>query len=459
LRKKFQQKSLGTYYTCPEITTYLSKRTIHGCILQKINAARVLDDARGHYFSSMEALLLNLETGLCRKLLAILPTISILDPACGDGAFLVAALETLIGVYEAITSRMAILHDPDLARWLEQARAEYGNLTYFLKKKIICENLFGVDIMQEAVETTKQRLYQALTASEFASIEPVTAIPFNIRTGNALIGLLRLERYMQDGDRTCLNRLLFAEFKQLNITYAQATWDAQKERTGKPIARALTIEDIEALQPFHWGYEFPQIMNERGGFDIVITNPPWEIYKPQAKEFFATHSELVRKNSMRIEDFALERSRLLQASEIRSAWLDYASRFAYQSAYFRSAAQYRRQVSIINGKKYGSDVNLYKLFTEQCYNLLREGGFCGLVIPSGIYTDLGAKNLREMLFEQARITGMCCFENTKTIFAQVHRSYKFVVLMVVIMKSRSYTHLVKLVGNAPKVAQQLCSEM
>ncbi len=61
---------------------------------------------------------------------------------------------------------------------------------------------------------------------------------------------------------------------------------------------------------------------------------------------------------------------------------------------------------MVNGRKAGSDINLYKLFTEQCFNLLRPGGECGIVIPSGIYTDLGTKQLREMLFGQTRISGL-----------------------------------------------------
>src|SRR5262249_23271788 len=65
---------------------------------------------------------------------------------------------------------------------------------------------------------------------------------------------------------------------------------------------------------------------------------------------------------------------------------------------------------------------------EQCYNLLCEGGQCGIVIPSGVYTDLGAKQLRELLFGHTAITGLFCFENRKEIFEGVHRSYKFVVL-------------------------------
>ena len=108
--------------------------------------------------------------------------------------------------------------------------------------------------------------------------------------------------------------------------------------------------------------------------------------------------------------------------------MEYQSGFPFQSAYFRAVQQYENQISTVNGKKQGTDINLYKLFAEQCYNLLREGGQCGIVIPSGIYTDLGAKQLREMLFNQAQVTGLFCFENNKAIFENVHRSYKIVVL-------------------------------
>ncbi|MEH2423961.1 MAG: hypothetical protein V7K48_24565 [Nostoc sp.] len=82
----------------------------------------------------------------------------------------------------------------------------------------------------------------------------------------------------------------------------------------------------------------------------------------------------------------------------------------------------------MNGKKAGTDINLYKLFTEQCFNLLRSGGECGIVIPSGIYTDLGTKQLREMLFSQTKVTGLFCLENRKIIFEEVDSRFKFVVL-------------------------------
>ena len=430
MKKGFNQKFFGVYYTPPEITRYLCQRTIHSSILQKINAAGSSSSTRESHFASMEELLANLDVRLCREMLTILPTISVLDPACGDGAFLVAALDTLTCIYQAISGSIELMRDPYLAHWLEKARAEYSNLTYFLKRKIIGENLFGVDFLEEAVEMAKLCLYLSLAAcvEDGEEVEPLAAIDFNIQAGNALIGLLRLDEDVQDRNPSYCNRVLFDEFNRLGIKYEQSTWNYEKHSQGKLIQRALTGDDIDALHPFHWGYEFPRVMNERGGFDIIVTNPPWEIFKPQAKEFFAIHSDLVCKNKMRIEDFEMERAKLLQDPEIRSAWLDYASHFAYQSAYFRLAEQYRNQSSTVNGKKHNSDINLYKLFTEQCYNLLREGGQCGLVVPSGIYTDLGARQLREMLFTKTRVTGMCCFENARPIFAGVHRSYKFVVL-------------------------------
>ena len=161
---------------------------------------------------------------------------------------------------------------------------------------------------------------------------------------------------------------------------------------------------------------------------MILTNPPWEIWKPQAKEFFAEHSELVTKNAMRIEDFEKERGKLLRDPAVRRAWLAYQSRFPHLSLYFRKSPQYPNQIAVVGGKKAGTDINLYKLFLERCFNLLCPGGACGIVIPSGIYTDLGTRQLREMLFTHTRILGLFGFENRKNIFEGVDSRFKFVTL-------------------------------
>ncbi|MGK7873812.1 MAG: DNA methyltransferase [Xenococcaceae cyanobacterium] len=504
--KYINQKAFGAYYTRPEITEYLCDHTINKLIVDRVNAAisplsypppvpLKKGEAEGVStvaFQDINELLIQLDSNLCNLLInEILPSLSILDPACGSGAFLVAAMKTLISVYSAVIGTIKLKGDRRLKQWLSEIESGHPSLSYFVKKRIITDNLYGVDIMEEATEIAKLRLFLALVSSaqEVDELEPLPNIDFNIMSGNSLIGLIRvdeesfdtvgdskhkqgnllqslaasnyrqiledknqsIELYkkhafeLEDGSgtpqenrlqmlrnhidkvnresSTKLNQLLLDEFStKLGIKYEQA------QLKGRGKKRILKIADIEALKPFHWGYHFDKVIEEKGGFDVIITNPPWEIFKPNAKEFFADHSEKISKKKMSLKEFKAEMKRLLVNEEIKNAWLEYQSNYIHQKEYFRLAPQYQYQVPIINGKRHVQDVNLYKLFLEQCLNLLRPQGECGLVIPSGIYTDLGAKKLREMLFGKTNITGLFCFENRKAIFEGVDSRFKFVVL-------------------------------
>jgi hypothetical protein len=423
---------------------------------------------------------MDLDGSLCRELLFdVLPNITLLDPACGSGAFLVAAMKVLINVYAAVIGKIKFLNQKDLTTWLDKTEREHRSLSYFIKKRIITDNLYGVDIMEEATEIARLRLFLALvaSASDVNQLEPLPNIDFNILPGNSLIGLMRVKdedferlhaqaslfrrsyrellaeknrlidnythsaTFSQDltalrneidtkkeQARTTLDDILLEEFRKLGIKFEESTWDMEKNREGRPFKRPLRASDVAELHPFHWGYEFDRIMNERGGFDAIITNPPWETFQPDAKEFFADYSDAVTKKSMGIKQFELELKRLLMNPRTKKAWLDYHSMFNHQRHFFRVADQYKNQVPIIDGKRHGKDVNLFKLFLEQCFNLLREGGECGIVVPSGIYTDLGAKQLREMLFSNTEVTGLFCFENRRQIFENVDSRFKFVVL-------------------------------
>lgn len=482
--KYINQKAFGAYYTRPEITEYLCVNTIHRLILAAVNTsetvAQHIPGTKLYRYESVSDLLMDLDVTLCRRLLnEVLPRLSLLDPACGSGAFLVAAMRTLINLYAAIIGKIKFLNDRNLTDWLTKTEREHKSIGYFIKKRIITDNLYGVDIMEEATEIAKLRLFLALVASaeSVEQLEPLPNIDFNILAGNSLIGLMRVTdeefdrrhaqgnlfrksyhdvlqeknrlidtyrhatTYAQDltalrddiqqkkqESLATLDDILLGEFKSLEIKFEAATWDTVENEPGKSKKRAVTIEDLHKLHPFHWGYEFDEIINARGGFDAIITNPPWEIFKPNGKEFFEEYSNLVTKKTMTIHEFERQQAKLLQDADIRKAWLGYLSTYPHQSAFFRAAPQYKNQISIVNGKKAGSDINLYKLFTEQCFNLLRPGGECGIVIPSGIYTDLGTKQLREMLFAETQVTSLFGFENRKEVFEGVHRSFKFVVL-------------------------------
>jgi hypothetical protein len=133
-------------------------------------------------------------------------TVSVLDPTCGSGAFLFAALNILKPLYEACLQRMQMFVDEldggtaphpkkfsDFRETLEESR-QHPKLDYFILKSIIVNNLYGVDIMEEAVEICKLRLFLKLVAQVESQdrIEPLPDIDFNIRAGNTLVGYVRI---------------------------------------------------------------------------------------------------------------------------------------------------------------------------------------------------------------------------------------------------------------------------
>jgi hypothetical protein len=333
--------------------------------------------------------------------------------------------------------------------------------------------------MEEAVEIAKLRLFLTLVASAHSvdQLEPLPNIDFNLLAGNSLIGLMRVDeakfgqgsftfgkpyrqlveekdravsayrdaatysddlRQQRDGiDRQRadandkLNELLLDEFQSLGIKYGEATWDHSKQREGKGKKRTLTVDDINALHPFHWGYEFDEIVNKRKGFDAIITNPPWEAVVGSAKEFFSDYAPGVSKNALDIKDFEKTLALLLKDRGLANSWLSYLSSYNHLRSYFLAAPDYRNQVATVAEKRQRTDLNLYKLFLERCFHLLKPTGDCGIVLPGSIYADVGAKQLRRLLFDQSEITGLFGFENRKQIFENVDSRFKFVVLTFV----------------------------
>ncbi|MYD35712.1 MAG: SAM-dependent methyltransferase [Dehalococcoidia bacterium] len=272
---------------------------------------------------------------LLRAFWQALRDVSVLDPTCGSGAFLFAALNTLEPLYTACLEGMRGFVD-DLERTerprnpralsdfrdvLEQVE-KHPNERYYILKSIVLNNLYGVDIMEEATEICKLRLFLKLVAQleRKDQIEPLPDIDFNIRAGNTLVGFTTLDAVreamtvMPDGQI----RAMSAEDHKTLESIEEAAEDAehiahdfrrQQTMLGGEITpadkvnlrdrlKALTDEldqhlaqeygiDVddaaaygawrESHQPFHWFAEFHGIMS-RGGFDVVIGNPPYVEY-------------------------------------------------------------------------------------------------------------------------------------------------------------------------------------
>ena len=128
--KYINQKAFGAYYTRTEITDYLCERTIHRLILDAVNTPdgspiRAIVGVRPRKYDTLGDLLIDLDADLCRRLLLdVLPRLSLLDPACGSGAFLVAAMKTLINVYSAVIGRIKFVSDRTLSQWLKEVERD-----------------------------------------------------------------------------------------------------------------------------------------------------------------------------------------------------------------------------------------------------------------------------------------------------------------------------------------------
>jgi len=100
--------------------------------------------------------------------------------------------------------------------------------------------------------------------------------------------------------------------------------DDKKDAEGKSVKRAVRLGDIEALKPFHWGFEFDEIVNQKGGFDAIITNPRGKSFRPMRRSSFRNMRQPLRR---RTEDRRLGETAKGVNARPRNpeAWLQYAS--------------------------------------------------------------------------------------------------------------------------------------
>ena len=176
---------------------------------------------------------------------------------------------------------------------------------------------------------------------------------------------------------------------------------------------------------FHWHTAFPEVMESRGGFDVVLANPPWERIKLQEKEFFATRSPRVARARTK----AARRELIEALVGDGASTAEQALHAEFQSARRDSEAhgQFLRRSGRFPLTSHG-DINTYAVFAETCLDLLNERGRVGVIVPTGIATDHSTKRFFRAIVEDRRLASLRDFENRTPLFKGVHRSYKFCLL-------------------------------
>lgn len=200
------------------------------------------------------------------------------------------------------------------------------------------------------------------------------------------------------------------------------TWRQLRDDPAR--APALTLHTVKRLarnyEFLHWHLQFPQVF-ARGGFDIVLGNPPWEKVKQEEKEFFASRSDAVARAPN-----AAVRKRLIATLEATNPtlWGEWcaATRMAEgQSHFIRRSQRYP-----LCGQ---GDVNTYTLFAEHNRAILAPHGRAGFIVPTGISTDDTTKDYFRALVTENRLAALFDFSNRDGFFPHIARhQLKFCLL-------------------------------
>jgi hypothetical protein len=166
---------------------------------------------------------------------------------------------------------------------------------------------------------------------------------------------------------------------------------------------------------FHWSLEFPEVMVERGGFDAVIGNPPWNTLSPDVKEFFGTFDPHVFRKGVPKERQQERKTELRLDPEIDGAWRREARYLHELSAYAKPDSGRFRWFAPDPQLRKG-DANVFRLFVERAYGLLRHGGRLAQVLPDSFYVSSPATGLRQQLLTGGVLDRCFVFENRRKIF-------------------------------------------
>lgn len=418
-------------------------------------------------------------------------SISILDPACGSGHFLLAAARRL-------AERLAEIRAGDEAVTTTHYREAL--------RDVVSNCIYGTDLNPMALELAKI----ALWIETLVPGQPLGFLDSHFVCGNSILGIDNLELLKGGipaaaykplpGDSKDVAKLLAAknraELKRLererkkgvvalpsgsaNLAAAFASLETLPDSTLAEIAAkdaaytqcraaaetsrlmqaadlftaaflmpkrgetipttgnliALLADDIAYPPPtpemlaaahkvcreadvLHWPLAFPAIF-AKGGFDVILTNPPWDRVKLQEKEFFATRDPEIAQATnaaMRkglIDALPQSNPSLYSAFLAAKRMAEISSVFIHDSGRFTLSNE--------------GDSNLYSVFTEVVMHIRNPEGRAGLVVPAGICSDNSTQRLFAAMVNGKMLEAVLSFENEEFLFPAVHHSYKFSLL-------------------------------
>ena len=305
------KKSTGSFYTPRDIVDYM----VDNSILEYLKTKTEIDETRLKAlisYSKEDDELANFDTKEKKSIIDALYTVTVLDPACGSGAFPIGMLQKIVYMLQEI--------DPEANLWFDKAtenvsilmKREFekkfnsGSLDYIRKLSVIQNSIFGVDIQPIAVEIARLRCFLSLVIEEMVEdnefnrgINPLPNLDFKFIIANSLISLPQdsdnskivqdnqismferqdhiddlkavREEYFSANDSETKLQLKF-EFSEIQNVMSNNAYNNQKMASAR-------YKALFQWQPFSneitpW-FDPEWMFGIKAGFDIIIANPPY----------------------------------------------------------------------------------------------------------------------------------------------------------------------------------------
>lgn len=482
LPQSVERKSTGSYYTHKSLVSLLVQSALAPVLENRLKVieGRYKSKGKKRQQAKMDALL----------------NLNVCDPACGSGAFLLAAMDFL---------------------GLELARINTGFVNpseqkiRIARREVLQRCIYGVDKNPLAVELTKMSLW----LHAFVRDLPLNFLNHHIKVGDSLVGatessiesgippkafvalrgqkstgipsedmkaqrLIRKHLKLQEasGSQTVLiehemrserpriadqlarleslpetsidevsskarsylviasNPAHFKEVLVYNIWTSAFFWPLDKgsERlfpTNGALRTAVfgdvdrelerRVSDLASrLRFFHWRLEFPDVFaGAVGGFDCILTNPPWETLQMKENEFFAGLALSIEKAATQ----AQRRKEILRLGTTDSVLHD---KYVTEWKSLKRFDSFLRESGLYGLSARGT-INTYALFVERFWSLLSRDGLLGMIVPSAVATSYYMQDMFREMVKREALVSLFDFENKKALF-DIHRMFRFCLL-------------------------------
>lgn len=185
------------------------------------------------------------------------------------------------------------------------------------------------------------------------------------------------------------------------------------------MGQAMRLAHLQRF--FHWPLEFPEVFAD-GGFDCILSNPPWERVKLQEQEFFSVRDARIASAPNKAARGKLIKELNATNPALHAEFVEALRAAGAASSLMRDGGRYP-----LTGR---GDINTYAVFAELATTAINDCGRAGVILPTGIATDDTTKHFFGSLVQNERLVDLIGFENEEFIFPAVHHAFKFCKMTV-----------------------------